>query len=388
MIINVVAILLILGIAYLQMTQGLFSSLIMAVCTVFSASLAMILYERVGMTMYSLQPVIADAVSLALLFTVSLFLLRSLADRFISKDILFGMYVYRVGGAIFGLFSGTFMVGILLVVIQLLPFGRVIMGDYHPYNDSLLREKRLAPFFPDDLVIGLGKMISAGSMSGTQSLGQAHDDLLLEAFCARNTANRNGRLDTEIKALRFLGAYEYPDDANDIKWEDLDEAPSNPMVPDEIPTKVLIIRVSVNVSATGDKNDWWRLPGTQFRLYCKENKTYRSYYPIGYLYHDLQAHEWRATLPSGSNDLLKPAQLIVMRPKKVAGYADIYGEGKIAQKDLNLVVDWIYRIPAKAAPQAMYFRRVDGARITTVQKGFPRGKLLRKVLKTIPPKSK
>ncbi|MCK5556833.1 MAG: hypothetical protein KAJ01_00530, partial [Candidatus Hydrogenedentes bacterium] len=100
MIIHIAVIALIFGIAYLQMTQGLFSSLVMAVCTVFSAGLAMILYERLGSTMYEVQPVIADAVSLTLLFVAPLFLLRYLADRFINKDILFNVYVDRVGGAV------------------------------------------------------------------------------------------------------------------------------------------------------------------------------------------------------------------------------------------------------------------------------------------------
>ncbi len=387
MIIHVMAILLILGIAYLQMTQGLFSSLIMAVCTVFSAGLAIILYEPLATTMYNVQPAIADGVSLALLFATSLFVLRYLADQFINKDILFDMYVDRVGGAIFGLLSGTFIIGVLLVVMQLLPFGRVVMGDYRPYNDSLLREKRLAPFFPDDCVVGFGKIISAGSMSGAQSLVQVHDDLLLEAFCTRNTANRHGRVDTEINALRFLGAYQYPDDARNINWEDLDKAPPNPLVPEEIPTKVLIVRVSVNVSATGDKNDWWRLPGTQFRLHCKEKKTYHSYYPIGYLYYDTKTNGWRSALPPESDNVIKPAQLIVMRPKDVAGYEDASGEGRIAAKDLNLVVDWVYRIPADAVPQTIYFRRVDGAKVKAVQEGFPQRELRGKALKSIPPKS-
>ena len=388
MIVHIAVIALIFGIAYLQMTQGLFSSLVMAVCTVFSAGLAMILYERLGSTMYEVQPVIADAVSLTLLFVAPLFLLRYLADRFINKDILFNVYVDRVGGAVFGLLSGTIMIGVLLVVMQLLPFGRVLLGDYRPYSDSLLRDRRLAPFFPDDFVVGFGKMISAGSMSGSQSLTQAHDDLLLEAFCARNTAGRHGRLDTETNVLKFLGAYQLkPKDIDGfIKWEDLDEPPQNPVVPDYIPTKVLIVRVSVNVSASGDKKDWWRLPGTQFRLYCKEKDTYHSYYPIGYLYYDTQTRRWNATLPPNDDNVIQPARLIVMRPKTAAGYSLIYekGEGKIPEKDLNLVVDWVYRIPADSIPQAVYFRRIDGAKATAVREGFPQRELLPKALKTIP----
>ena len=387
MIVHIMVIALIFGIAYLQMTQGLLSSLVMAVCTVFSAGLAMILYERLGSTMYEVQPVIADAASLTLLFVGPLFLLRYLADRFINKDILFNVYVDRVGGAVFGLLSGTVMIGVLLVVMQLLPFGRVLLGDYRPYSDSLLRDRRLAPFFPDDFVVGFGKMISAGSMSGSQSLGQAHDNLLLEAFCARNTAGRHGRLDTETNVLKSLGAYELT--SGDIKkgiiiWEDLEGPPPNPVISDDTPTKVLIVRVSVNVSASGDKKDWWRLPGTQFRLYCKEKDTYRSYYPIGYLYYDTQTRRWNAALPPSDDNVIQPARLIVMRPKKAAGYDLIYGEGTIPQKDLNLVVDWVYRIPADSIPQTVFFRRIDGAKVKEVQEGFPRSELLPKALKTIP----
>ncbi|MBN1942744.1 MAG: CvpA family protein [Phycisphaerae bacterium] len=396
MILHVVAILLILGLAYLLMMQGLFSSLIMAVCSIFSLAVATALFSWFAATteLYKLQPTIAEAVSFSLLFAGPLIGLRFLADKFIRSDIYFDVIVDRAGGAIFGLFSGTVMVGALLVVIQLAPFGRVVWGDFSPFTDALRRDKRVAPFFPDDFVVGFGKCISAGSMSAGETWADQHDNLLLEAFCARNTAGRNGRTDVTPGAIQSVTAYDASNWAKAMENTDT-PIPTNPVLDAHESTKVVVIRTAVNVSAADDPTPhWWRLPATHFRLLCREmqgnKKVYVSYYPVGYVYYDLDTKAVRAVLgPEDADGNIEPAKLILERPADAGVYGEEkYGTGKIPQDKINLVMDWIYVLPRSATPETLFFRRVDIADVPRSAGAFNPSALREYMLTTPPPDKK
>lgn len=395
MILHLVVLVMILGLAYLQMMQGLFSSIIMAVCTIFSAAVAVALFPWFASStgLYSLQPTIADAVSFGLLFVGPLIGLRFLADKFVRDDIYFDMIVDRIGGAIFGLFSGTVMIGVLLVVIQLAPFGRVVWGDFQPYADTLRRDKRIAPFFPDEFVVGFGEMISAGSMSADETWTDRHDNLLREAFCARNTVGRHGRTDVTAGAIRSVTLYHAD------KWADAMDKTDTPVPPCPLrekhdPTKVVVVRVEVNVAAaSNEKPFWWRLPATHFRLLCAKpgtTKTYESFYPVGYVYNDAEAGGIKVVAaPEDAEGNTEPAKLIVMRPDRAGVYGDDrYGKGKIAQDKINLTVDWIYVLPKDVTPEALFFRRVDAVKTPAAVKTFTPSALKEKMLTNPLPEEK
>ncbi|MCD4825865.1 MAG: CvpA family protein [Phycisphaerae bacterium] len=375
MTLNILAIILILGIAYLQMRQGLFSSLVMAVCTVLSAGLAMTLFAWLADVtgIAQSQPGLADAVCIALLFVIPLFCLRVLADKFIPDDIYFHSYTDKIGGAIIGIFTGVIMAGVLLVVVQMLPFGRSVLG-YDPYGDNLCRQQKLAPFYPDDVIVAIGRGLSAGSMSGSTALGNVYDDLLRDASCARNTAGLKGRTDATPDDMKLLGVYEMsPKQAQELQIPELRGVQA---------TRVLLVRVAINVAATGDEDDWWRLPGTQFRLYGTETDkqgqtTGRNFYPIGYLVFDpfaaakTESSEhppclWRLET-SQKDSVPTPMNLVAQRPKDAAAYGQ---RGKISQENLNLVVDWVYRIPTNATPESITFRRIATCEIEKIKGNF------------------
>ena len=396
MILNILVIILILGIAYLQMKQGLFSSLVMAICTVLSAGLAMTLFawmaDATGFR--QAQPSLADAVCIALLFVIPLFCLRILADKFIPDDIYFHSYTDKIGGAIIGIFTGVITAGILLVVVQMLPFGRSILG-YDPYGDDLCRQQKLSPFRPDDVVVAIGRGLSAGSMSSSTALGNIHDDLLRDASCARNTAGLNGRTDATPDDMKLLGVYDIsPKQAQILQISELSGVQA---------TRVLLVRVAINVAATGDEDDWWRLPGTHFRLYGteadEENQTTgRNFYPIGYLVFDpfAAAKAEPSELPpclwqletSRNNSVLTPMNLVVQRPKDAAAYNQ---RGKISQEKLNLVVDWVYRIPTNTTPKSITFRRAATCNIEKIKGNFDKkeikARLRKKALQPNPKKA-
>lgn len=368
MILYAIAVLLILGLAYLQMMQGLFSSLIMAVCSLFALAIASALFGWFAATtgLYEVQPSLAEAVSFALLFVGPLVGLRALADKYIRSDIYFNLIADRIGGAVFGLFAGVAMIGALLVVIQLAPYGGVVWGDFRPYRDTLQRDQRIVPFFPDEFVAGFGKRISSGSMSAGVKWEDVHDDLLLEAFCARNTAEKFGKRDTTRGALQSAVWYDADAWAGAMKATPTPIPPS-PQLPPHEPSRVVVVRAALNVSAADDAEPhWWRLPATHFRLRCRTTmrgtaKKYISLYPVGYVYYDLAAKTVKAALaPENAEKQVEPARLILERPSEAGVYGEErYGRGTIPQEKINLVMDWIYVLPRSATPETLFFRRVD-----------------------------
>jgi uncharacterized membrane protein required for colicin V production len=339
MIVLILTVVLVLGIAFLQMKQGLFSALVMAVLSVCSAALALSiykplagatgLYDRVG-------PQLAQAGILAVVFFLAIFTLRTVAEKLITQDIYFSTIIDRLGGAICGIITGMTMTGILLVVAQLLPLPATIL-DYKPYDENLRRSQRLAPFYPDDFVQALGGFVTRGWA------GQARGDILRDAFCGRNTAGltRRGRVDKDA----LVSA-----EAHELKNPKFAKAPNNLNIPDAM-TKLLAIRVEVSQAGAIDQDDWWRLPGTQFALRCDDGK---NYYPVGYLFYSLARRGWQlADVPA--------EKLAVQRPLEDA------------PPKLGLVVDWVYRIPIKATPTTLSFGQQAWVRVNMTGKAFPLG---------------
>jgi hypothetical protein len=227
---------------------------------------------------------------------------------------------------------------------------------YTPFDATLQRNQGLSPFYSDQFTLGLMKMLSSGSLKGRRLLDEAHDDLLLDAFCIRNTAGKNGRVDTTPKALRGIGIYEAPGPQN-APW--LDNLPENPLLEDDEISKVFIVRFQISPAAcdtTGPKNrpEAYRLPATHFRMVGLGG---RSYYPVAYLTYDTKGG-WKVHPAPREDDKAQIANLIVARPFEEA--------------PKSLVLDWVYTIPREDQPTYVFFRRTarKGIRI----EGEPRRK--------------
>jgi hypothetical protein len=359
MIIQISSIILVLFFAWLQMKQGLFSCLIMLFCCMVAATVALTTFPAVAAAvgLYSLQPALANSVTVAALFIATLLILRILFDKFIHADIHMPYLLERIGGGALGVIIGMILVGMVVVVMHLLPTGRVILGDYRPFHDTLLRNKTLQPFRPDDFVVGLAGLLADGSMSRNTT---TYPDLLLDAFCARNTAGLQGRVDTPPDAMAIEGAWQW-------SGQDL---PLDPTAPRGVDSRTIVIRTAINAAASGE-DDWWRLPGTHFRLRGDDG---RSYYPLAYLIYE---GDFRAELPvMNDNDLPQPALLVVERPLDAGVYGDDkYGRGKIPEDQINLRVDWVWRLPVGVTPVSLTFRQIDRQPIPAVQGELPEKKL-------------
>ena len=369
MVLQLMAVILVLAIAFYQVVQGLFSAMIMMILTILCAAVAFEYYEPVAVAfLYERQGAYAEGASLLALFVIPLLLLRIAFDKLIGGNVVMGLWVDRIGGWAVGIVTALVLVGVLCTVVVMLPFGESILG-YTSHNSQLEEDQTLVPM---TFTLGLVDALSKLGLGGGTAYLDRHPDLLLDAFCARNTAGKNGRRDTPTNALKVIGVFEpkvgglnddIPKSRPDPTAAESRPAPKKLVMPsypllEDPEQKTVIVRVSVSDKARSEdeKDNWWRLPGTHFRLV---SKTSRSYYPVGYLTAlsveairarkapEPEEADWRCHLPpkdeSGQTLL---ADLIVERKWYREGGPD------------NLVIDWVYSIGKDEKVDRIVFRRV------------------------------
>lgn len=298
MLLTIFCLLLILGIVFYQSLQGLYSSLIMALATVAATLVAFSFYEPLAAQVYKSQPLYADAASLLVLMVIPLFILRTLLDRFLPGNVVPSVWVDRIGGGIFGLVTAMLLVGTFAVALQMLPWGRSVMG-YDPYDDNLARKDTFFMLDAPGFTLGTVKFLSAGSLHGNENFATLHDDLNMEMWGARNRwelgggeqARRYGQ--DEVKIPSIVRGKVTPGSLSVISVYDATTAqmsggktfgigaPVWPLEPQaaEGRSRVFIAHVNIDRDAQDD-DKWWRLMGTQFRLVTRDGA---SFYPVGYL---------------------------------------------------------------------------------------------------------
>jgi hypothetical protein len=378
MVIIILVALLILGIAFFQVVQGLFSALITAILTVLCAavalnyheSLAAYLFEASG---YARDPSLMYAASLIALFVIPLLALRIIFDMTIRGNVVFGPWPDRIGGGVLGLVTGTVMAGILMIAMQMLPTGSGVFG-YHPYGPSMERNQSLSPFQPDRFTAGMFGGLSNGSLSGDQRWSLVHSDYIREIHAARNTPMQPGRTDARPGALKIVSLHTLSDAQlaamgrgaaytfNDA-WARC--------VSDRVRGQTgvaWLFRVEVLVEAEPD--GWVRVPGTHFRLTSDGRE---DYFPIAYLtYQTVQnrasrstsgpasAGDWQAVAAMDKDGLL-PGDLSIIREAKTLHRGE--NEGR-----LKMTIDLVYRLPEGESPLYMTFRRVAQASVADIKK--------------------
>ena len=366
MILSAVATILVLAVAFYQVVQGLFSSLIMTILSILCALLAFSCYESLAASfLYENQPASADAIMLIATFVLPLLVLRVAVDKLIPGNVVFGPWTDRIGGGVLGLVTGLVMIGTLVLAMQMLPLGDSVFG-YKPYDASLRRADRLGPLYPDEFTLGLVKMLSIGSMNYERDFVMAHDDLTLEMFCARNQVGRQMRVDARPDALQVEGVYEIlpsPGQTLAQMWRTQEgKGALSQIVPGQ---RVFVARVRVHEDAR-EKSNWWLLPATHFRLVTGTGK---SHYPVAYLWRDAKEKAWYTREADLAGGGAKIAELILGR--------------RWENKPQYLTVDWVYVVDNKDAvgleakpkgdqPGAyMVFRRVARAEVLRVGQGKP-----------------
>jgi uncharacterized membrane protein required for colicin V production len=365
MILTLLAILLILGIAYFQVTQGVFSALITAFASIVAAMIAFNYYEPIASALlYTRQPGLADAGMLLALFLVSMFAVLELFNLLLKDNVEMSVWTDRIGGGALGLVTGSVMVGVLVAAMQMMPVAG--MMGYKPFVDNdkhslLTREGKTNRVYADEAVVGLMGWLSGESFSGENSLDKIHDDLLLESFAAVNDSGASGRIDALPDALtvKFAKMAIKP---NGTSWYNDVPLPSAPPNPDkDAKTQILVVRAHVDESAK-DEDGFFVLPATQFRLVARSKQDpqqTKSYYPVGYLtYSTVDDKGWELwtapqedkNKPANPDEKPKPFGLTALLVARSAPSGGLY-------------VDWVYRIDDGEVPAYMTFRRVAKATI-------------------------
>jgi len=382
MLIVIIATILVLGIAVYQATQGLFSAIVMAILTTLCAAFAFNYYEPLARTyLYSRQPAYADGIALVALLFGSLLVLRVLFDWRLRANVITSAWTDRIGGGLVGLYTGMILTGVLMLAIQMFPFGPSVL-TYRPYDESLHRDQRLAPFYPDQFTLGWMDILSGAALSGERDLGGSHDDLILELACARNQIEETyvdgdgqkhqahvGRLDAAPDSLAVEGVFVPPDPA----WAD--GVGDDPQMSDEEnrQSKLIVVRTAVSSSARNETDDWWRLPATHFRLVTDDGK---SHYPLAYLVY------WQTTNPQKRFTTYQEYrnQFSVLGFQAIAPQLDEQGNPQLARLAVcrkwvngpeDLRIDWVYRIAAEAKADYMAFRRTARAELPKARDTYP-----------------
>ena len=277
---SLLIIVLIAAIVFFQAVHGLFSSLIMALCTLVCTLVAFAFYEPLASLagLYQTQPAYGEAIMLVALLVVPLFVLRFLVDSYLTGNIVPGMWVDRIGGAAFGLVTALLLVGTLVIAMQMLPFERSILG-WDPYDANLAEADGLivdAPAFTRGVV----GTLSAGSLGG-KPFGDVHEDLRLELWAVRNR-DAGARTDAEPGGVKLLSVTDVTDvpmvDDETDRTTFASGAPAYPGV-NKLDSRVYIVRIQATEGAL-DRDRKWRLRGTHLRLVTDSGE---SYFPVGYL---------------------------------------------------------------------------------------------------------
>jgi len=254
MILVVLMICLIGAVAFYQIVQGVFSALIMMMLTIISAMVAFEYYMPMATKLlYDSQPAHAQGASLIAIFVITLLVLRIASDKLITGNVVMNVLPNRIGAGIAGVVTGVILIGVLGAGIQLLPVGESFFG-FVSHDDTLQPNDTLVA---TDMTLSVIGSLSDGAMSGDVSWNRDNPNFTREAFCARNTAGKHGRVDAKTDAIRIMGIQRI-----------------------DTPVKrTYVVRLAVSDQTRNSKDNCFRLPATQFRLVTTEGK---SVYPRTY----------------------------------------------------------------------------------------------------------
>jgi hypothetical protein len=214
MILNIAALVFVLGITFMQSLFGLYSGIINVFCSLAALAVAFGYAELLNDLLtgtFHLHPAYTEPLALALLFAVTLLILRVLADNFLRGNVRVPMYLDWAGGAVCGFINAQICVGVMVLAFLMLPWGgRVIMFSRYqrdPDNKTYAEALDVAPELrkqdervaftrnrlwlrSDAMAAGLFSLLSGGSLKGPTEFASVYPDFPEWVFWSGNTVQR------------------------------------------------------------------------------------------------------------------------------------------------------------------------------------------------------
>ncbi len=215
---------------YQVFTQGLFSSLIMAVWSLVAAVVALNYHELLAAMINDQLPLGnfgPRGISLMLIFLVTLFALRGMSDRFVRGNMNFPLMVDRMGSAAFALVSSLTITGMLALTLQSLPVSATFLG--FDRCEKLTNPEEDKSLFPcgDSLVLTFMNRVSSYCFAGSEIFANHHPDMLREMYMGRLVPedHQGSRKEAASNAMSIERAWVVTND-----FRELDRKPSDTLL--------------------------------------------------------------------------------------------------------------------------------------------------------------
>ncbi len=213
---NLIAIVIIAGIAYLWMTRGYFSAVLHMCCVLVAGAIAFAAWEPLAQLLLDKSPtrgflsVLRDsawAIALIGPFAISLAILRPVVDKFLPLNAQVDTLVNYIGGGACGVVSGFITAGIVVMGVGMLRLGTEF-GGYQPISigskGSIERTGRL--IVPVDTVVAkLYGHLSVNTLASPEPLAKWYPDLETIPGALRMT-NGDGK-DRNTVNVKDISAY-------------------------------------------------------------------------------------------------------------------------------------------------------------------------------------
>jgi hypothetical protein len=142
-----------LGMTYALMSEGLWGACLMFFNALFAAMITMNCYEPLAQligTNVEFLSGYADALSIMLIFTVTLVAIRLTTENFAPAMVRFPTPLFHLGRVVFGLLGSAVTMGIILIALDASPVNKKILGamdyKYRPFFGLRLDKEILAYF--------------------------------------------------------------------------------------------------------------------------------------------------------------------------------------------------------------------------------------------------
>ena len=201
MVLNIFALLFVLGVTFMHSIFGLFSGLINVICAITAMVVAFGCTDVLSalITEQELHPAYTLPICFVLLFFLSHLILRLLADNLIRGNVRMNVYVDWGGAAVCGFVVAQITVGVLVLGFLMLPLGgRVMMFEREKRVDDLplagedyVQFKRRSVWLkPDEFTVGLFNLLSNGSLKGKTTFASVYPDFAQWVFWTGNTVQQ------------------------------------------------------------------------------------------------------------------------------------------------------------------------------------------------------